>query len=142
MPTHSGTGPPHRRGAQRRSVIVRGLALLLGGPLLAAAAAATPSESEAHLIEAVIRSVATMSQAVFIRNGSTATPAEAAKHLRDKYAYYRGEIATAEDFIRLCGTGSALTGRAYLVRLPNGVERPAAEVLRERLETIRSGSSR
>lgn len=128
--------------AQRRLLCARGLTLILGGPLLIATTAAAPPESEARLIEAVIQSVTTMSQTVFIRNGATASAAEAAKHLRDKYAYYRSDIATAEDFIRLCGTRSALSGRAYLVRLPNGVERPAADVLRDRLEEIRSASSR
>lgn len=120
----------------------RGLAVTFVGPLLVASAAATPSDAEARRIEAVIQSVATMSSAVFIRNGAAATPAEAAKHLRDKYNYYRSDIATAEDFIRLCGTRSALSGRAYLVRLPNGRERPAADVLHELLGDIRSASPR
>jgi hypothetical protein len=116
--------------------------LALGGLTFFSNVSATPPDAEARLIEAVIQSVAVMSSAVFIRNGSNATAAEAAKHLRDKYDYYRSDIATAEDFIRLCGTRSALSGRAYLIRLPSGVERPAADVLRDLLAKARSSARR
>jgi hypothetical protein len=110
--------------------------LALGGLTFFSNVSATPPDAEARLIEAVIQSVAVMSSAVFIRNGSNATAAEAAKHLRDKYDYYRS------DFIRLCGTRSALSGRAYLIRLPSGVERPAADVLRDLLAKARSSARR
>lgn len=141
MPTQSRTRERDVLCSQRRLLCTRGIALVLGGPLLVPRVAATPSDAEARLIEAVIQSIATMSGTVFIRNGATATAAEASKHLRDKYAYYRSEIATAEDFIRLCGTRSALSGRAYLVRLPNGVEQPAADVLSDILAKLRLPSS-
>lgn len=92
----------------------------------AAPAQSTRSDAEAKVIEALIERVAALPGVVFVRNGADAAPAAAARHLRDKYAHFRPEIATAEDFIRLCGTRSELTGRAYAVRLRDGTERPAA----------------
>lgn len=101
-------------------------------------ARSTPSDAEARTIDALIQRVGTLSGVVFVRNGTDATPAEAARHLRDKYAYFRGDIATAEDFIRLAGTRSELTGRPYLARMPNGSQRPAADLLHEQLRSVRT----
>lgn len=101
-------------------------------------AAATPSDAESGLIEALIQRVAAMTNVSFSRNGSTATPAEAAQHLRDKYAYFRRDIVTAEDFVRLCGTRSELTHRVYLVKMRDGAERPAADLLLEELRSLRA----
>lgn len=101
-------------------------------------AAATPPDAEAVAIEALIQRVAAMTKVSFARNGTTATPVEAAKHMRDKYAYFRRDIVTAEDFVRLCGTRSELTKRVYTVRMPDGTERPAADLLLDELRSIRA----
>jgi hypothetical protein len=101
-------------------------------------AAATPPDAEDVAIEALIQRVAAMTKVSFARNGTTATSAEAAKHMRDKYAYFRRDIVTAEDFVRLCGTRSELTKRAYTVRMPDGTERPAADLLLDELRSIRA----
>ena len=103
-------------------------------------AMATPSDQEARHIEALIQRVATMKGITFIRNGTEAKADGAAKHLRDKYAYFRTEIGSAEDFIRLCGTKSEFSGRAYTVRLPDGTLRPSAELLVGELRKFRMGS--
>lgn len=105
---------------------------------IAKAASATPPPTEATLIDLLIGRVAQMSTVVFIRNGSEASAHDAAAHLRDKYDYFRDQIVTAEDFIRLCGTRSEMTHIAYRVRFASGQERPAAEVLQEQLHVLRS----
>lgn len=101
-------------------------------------ATATPSATESGLIVALIQRVAAMTNVSFNRNGTTATPVEAAKHMRDKYAYFRRDIGTAEDFVRLCGTRSELTHQAYLVKTRDGTERPTADLLLEELRSIRA----
>jgi hypothetical protein len=62
------------------------------------------------------------SKATFVRNGASHSPAEAAAHIRSKYAHFKKEIRTPEDFIRLSASKSLLTGQPYLVRLPDGKE--------------------
>ena len=128
-----------RAGMTRRLVLtlpaaVATASLMATVPL----AAATPPDAEAVAIEALIQRVAAMTKVSFARNGTTATAAEAAKHMRDKYAYFRRDIVTAEDFVRLCGTRSELTKRAYTVRMPDGTERPAADLLLDELRSIRA----
>lgn len=103
-------------------------------------ASAAPPPTEATLIDRLIGNVAQMSSVVFIRNGSEASAPDAAAHLRDKYDYFRDEIVTADDFIRLCGTRSEMTRIAYRVRLTGGQEKPAAEFLREQLQMLRGAS--
>ncbi|MBX3618987.1 MAG: DUF5329 family protein [Rhizobacter sp.] len=96
-----------------------------------------PVDSEASLIEALIQRVAGMTNLLFIRNGVTATSVEAAKHMRDKYARFRRDIVTAEDFIRLCGTRSELTLQFYRVRRQDGSEQHTADLLGAELPALR-----
>jgi len=42
----------------------------------------------------------------------------AAEHARTKYRYFRSQIETPEDFIRLCATKSLISGKPYLVVTP------------------------
>lgn len=62
------------------------------------------------------------SNATFIRNGAAHTPAEAVAHIKVKYAHFKNEIKTPEDFIRLSASKSLLSGKPYLVRTPDGKE--------------------
>ena len=55
------------------------------------------------------------------RNGSLHTGQEAVEHIRNKYDYFRDDIETAEDFIRLSASKSTFSGRYYRVICP-GVE--------------------
>ena len=100
-------------------------------------ASATPTNTEDALIEALIQRVAAMTNVKFIRNGATATSAEAANHMRDKYAYFRRDIVTAEDFIRLCGTRSEVTLQPYRVRRQDGSEQLTGELLGAELRELR-----
>jgi hypothetical protein len=91
-------------------------------------------------IEALLSYVGTLEGASFIRNGEAYSPAEAASHLRLKCTKQKGQIVSAEDFIRLCGTKSTVSGKPYLIRFADGREEEAAQVLLKQLKVIRSGS--
>lgn len=114
--------------------MVIGMATMLGGT---SSASAAPTAAEAALIEALIQKAAAMTNLVFVRNGTTATSVEAAKHMRDKYAYFRRDIVTADDFIRLCGTRSELTLQPYRVRKQDGSEQFTADLLGAELRALR-----
>lgn len=88
-------------------------------------------------IEALLAYVGHLDGATFIRNGSSHTPAEAAAHLRLKWENQRERIATAEDFVRLCGTMSSFSGKTYVIRFADGREEPAAQLLLRQLKVIR-----
>ncbi len=88
---------------------------------IAFASPAKSAESLEQTISYLIDCVAN-SKATFIRNGTSHTPAEAAEHIRAKYAHFKKEIKTPEDFIRLSASKSLLSGKPYLVRLPDGKE--------------------
>jgi hypothetical protein len=106
-----------------------GLAVLLGGA--AAAAARSPAEDER--IAYLISSVAAMSDAQFLRNGTHYDARAAAEHLRMKLGLAGSHVQSAEDFIRYCATSSSVSGRPYQIRLADGQIVPAAEFLRTKL---------
>jgi hypothetical protein len=134
---HMTSGKTNQRGSRRLFLarpMVIGMATMLGD---IASASAAPTATEAALIEAVIQRVAAMTNLVFVRNGATASSVEAAKHMRDKYEYFRRDIVTAEDFIRLCGTRSELTLQPYRVRKQDGSEQLTADLLGAELRALR-----
>ena len=57
---------------------------------------------------------------LFFRNDKEHTAGEAATHMQRKYAHFKNEIKTPEDFIRLTATKSLMTGRLYYVILKDG----------------------
>jgi len=78
--------------------------------------------SEKQKIEVLITTVENLKDAVFVRNGTEHDAAAAGKHLRDKWAHDRKNIATARDFIVRVGSGSSMTGSPYLIRFRDGRE--------------------
>ncbi len=86
-----------------------------------------------YMLDRVARSDAT-----FIRNGQSYNGAQAAVHLRSKYNYFTREIYTPEDFIRLAGTKSELSGRPYQVQTRSGRLLASAEWLGEILHEYRA----
>ena len=60
------------------------------------------------------------SRCLFFRNNKAHTAQEAAAHMQRKYAHFKDEIKTPEDFIRLAATKSLMTGKLYYVKLPDG----------------------
>ncbi len=134
-----------------RTFVLLLLALLLGGFALRTEAAATTDETVAFLIKHVAESRLT-----FIRNGSehdaaeaaklvaeaTAVRDKAAKLMQRKYDYVKKEVRTPEDFIRLAGSGSHLSGKPYLVKMPDGKTVPSAEWLGTALREFRAGGGK
>lgn len=92
------------------AVILPGRAAVAGDPVNE-----DLDRSIAYLLQHVSRS-----NVIFIRNGVMHRPDKAAAHMRRKYEYFKGDIYTPEDFIRLCATKSTRTGRPYEVKLPDG----------------------
>ena len=110
--------------------------------LIASLAFASPVKSAESLdqtISYLIDCVAN-SNATFIRNGTSYTPAEAVEHIKAKYAHFKNDIKTPEDFIRLSASKSILSGKPYLVRLPDGKEMHLDAWLTDALKQHRSHS--
>ena len=123
------------------SILKTVVAAMLATVLLLAHAslsAALPAESETSREVAWLIASVRSSSFTFIRNGSTHPGPAAADHMKAKGDYYRADIKTAEDFIRLAATKSALTGTLYQVRHPDGTQEPCAVWLMRLLQTYRA----
>jgi hypothetical protein len=101
-----------------------------------------PGATERAEIDFLLQTVE-RSPNTFIRNGKEHDGQEAARHMRRKFEHYRdkGEIRSADDFIRLAGTGSLISGRPYEVRLEDGSEIHTSVWLKQALAgyRVRSG---
>jgi hypothetical protein len=115
------------------------LSLLILAASLAFASPAKSAESLDQTINYLIDHVAN-AKMTFIRNGASHTPAEAAEHIKTKYAHFKKDIKTPEDFIRLSASKSLLSGKPYLVRLLDGKEMHLDAWLTEALKQHRSES--
>ena len=87
-------------------------------------------------IDHILHEVAA-SDCTFIRNGKEYDGKEAEEHMRRKYDHFRKDIETPEDFIRLAGTKSLMSGKKYMVRTTDGEEVATAEWLSARLVAYR-----
>src|SRR5262245_57683734 len=85
--------------------------------LLFCSSPAPPASPEAE-IDHLLGFIAA-SPCAFIRNGVAYGGTQAAAHIRDKYDHYREDIHSAEDFIALAATKSAMSGKPYLVKCDN-----------------------
>ena len=77
------------------------------------------------------------SDVVFIRNNHEHTSHEAAAHMQRKYAHFKNQIRTPEDFIRLTGAKSLMTGKQYKIRTKDGITVPAQKWLEGILKEYR-----
>lgn len=105
-------------------------ALVFCGPALAA----SPEAEIDHLLGFIAAS-----PCAFIRNGVAYDGADAMAHIKDKYDYYRDEIHSAEDFIALAASKSALSGKPYLVKC-GGTTEPAVDWIGRELAAFRQHS--
>ena len=96
--------------------------------------AASPQAEIDHLLTFIAGS-----PCAFIRNGVAYDGPQAVDHIKDKYDHYRDDIRSAEDFIALAASKSALSGKPYLVQC-DGAEMPAAEWLTRELAAFRQRS--
>jgi hypothetical protein len=112
-------------------------ALVFAAPLICApppALAAAPEAEIDHLLNFIAGS-----PCAFIRNGVGYDGAQAVDHIKEKYEHYRDDIRSAEDFIALAASKSAMSGKPYLVQC-DAAEMPAAEWLMHELSAFRQRS--
>lgn len=95
------------------------------------------SAVEQRKIDYLIQSVAQLHSAQFIRNGSSYDASAAVHHLELKRRYAGSRVHTADDFIRLCATGSSMSGKPYTIRFADGHVETSAHWLRTRLAAWR-----
>ena len=95
--------------------------------------AGTPAEDLNRTVAYLLNFVA-KSDCTFIRNGKSYTPKEASEHMKGKYGYFKKEIKTPEDFIRLAATKSLQTAQPYMVRTKEGKELHCDEWMKKVLE--------
>lgn len=107
------------------------------GAACATNAGAAPPPAEHQLIVLLIQRVESMDAMVFTRNGSPHTAAEAGKHMRAKYAHFKDQIGTADDFITRCASRSEMTGKPYFVRIGDGPAEEASTFLARELRQLR-----
>ena len=89
-------------------------------------------------IDALLKQVASLEGATFIRNGSEHSAKEAADHLRKKLGRAGERVKTAEDFIAGCATKSSITGKPYKIRFSDGSEEESGAYLHAELKKIDS----
>jgi Family of unknown function (DUF5329) len=113
-----------------KAFVFAALVLCAPSPTLAA----SPEAEIDHLLTFIAGS-----PCAFIRNGVAYDGAQAVGHIKDKYEHYREHIRSAEDFIALAASKSAMSGRPYLVQC-DAAEMPAAEWLTQELSAFRQRS--
>jgi hypothetical protein len=92
--------------------------------------------TEDQKIESLIKIIAELKDAKFIRNGKEHDAKAAADHLRKKWDYARKEVKTARDFIDKIASKAYTTGKPYLIRFKDGREVNSGDFLSERLKEI------
>ena len=95
-----------------------------------------PQENVDETIRYLLDYVA-KSDCTFIRNGTAYDGKKASEHLESKYKYFKKEIVTPEDFIRLAATKSLLTGKPYMIKTKDGTELRSDDWLKKILEDYR-----
>jgi hypothetical protein len=93
--------------------------------------------SENEKIEALILSLKQIVGAKFIRNGQEYTLDEAIDHMRQKWEWKKSEIKTVEDFIKIAGSKSSMSGKPYTIRMPDGSETKTEEWFRKQLDSMK-----
>jgi hypothetical protein len=126
--------------AQRKTVVwfsISILSLLIAGLVRPGSATAQSApEAEKQKIEAMIREVAELKDAQFIRNGSIYGAKIAVLFLRGKWRANDGEIKNAKDFIDKVASASGTSGKPYLIRFSDGREIKSRDFLLAQLTKI------
>jgi hypothetical protein len=118
------------------SVLVASFAL--AGPRPAFSEDAATPKAESQAIEALIASVAQLSDATFLRNGKSYPASTAARFLREKWQSRQSEVRSAEEFIDRIASFSSTTSKPYLIRFADGRQVSSAEYLRAELVRLRA----
>ncbi len=96
--------------------------------------------SEQRKIEALIQHVASLTEAVFMRNNQAYPAKTAAQFLRGKWRATLEDITTAQEFIAKVASVSSTTGQPYRIRFPNGHEMRSGDYLRTVLQQLEQPS--
>ncbi len=100
------------------------------------AEADAPKPTEDQKIESLIKIVAELKDAVFVRNGKEHDAKASAEHLRKKWDYAKKDVKTAREFIEKIATKSYYGNQPYLIRFKDGREVKAGDYLSDRLKEI------
>jgi hypothetical protein len=98
--------------------------------------AQAPARTEKQKIEALIKYVADLNGATFMRNGRSYGAATAATFLRRKWEANDSKVKTARDFIDAIAIFSGTSGKPYLIRFKDGRVEQSRDVLRAELNRI------
>lgn len=110
-----------------------GLCIFFSGSVYADVPANQVSEVE-HLLSFVKNS-----DCVINRNGTEHIGSKGVKHIQRKYDYFRDDIETTEDLIRLSATKSTMSGKYYTVKCPGEEVIRTQDWLLAELEKFRAG---
>lgn len=109
--------------------------VLFGGDLSFVRAQNLPN-SEKQKIETLIKQVANLKDAKFVRNGSSYNADSAAVFLRRKWQANESNVKTARDFIDKVASFSATSGKPYLIRFKDGSESQSRDFLLAQLKKL------
>ncbi len=77
-------------------------------------------------------------QCKYIRNGDVYNGTKAVQHIQRKYDYFKDDIRSAEDFIRLSATKSIILGSKYHIKCPGQKKVESASWLLDELHRYRN----
>lgn len=92
--------------------------------------------TETEKIEALLKQVEGLKDAVFVRNGSEHDAKTAAKFLRGKWEKQGKDIKTAADFIEKIASKSSTSGQPYVIRFKDGHEVQCSDFLKAELKKL------
>jgi hypothetical protein len=92
--------------------------------------------SEKQKIETLIKQVANLKDAKFVRNGSAYNADNAAVFLRRKWEANEPEVKTARDFIDKVASFSGTSGKPYVIRFKDGGEMKSRDFLLSQLKKL------
>lgn len=114
-------------GPLTRASLILLVVLVAGVPVWAYAQSKPMTEREK--IEALLRHIENLKDAVFIRNGREYDAKTAASFLRAKWRANDAGVKSARDFIVKVASVSSTTGKPYLIRFRDGREVKSGDYL-------------
>jgi hypothetical protein len=96
---------------------------------------------EKEKIESLIKHVAELKDAEFVRNGTAYNADTAATFLRRKWESKTSDVQSARDFIDKVGSFSGTSGKPYLIRFKDGTEIQSQDFLLLKLNSIEGSAS-
>ena len=108
----------------------------MAGMLFIGTAIADTQQEINHLLEFVSNT-----SCQYERNGTVYDGARAEQHIKKKYAYFKDEIHSAEDFIKYSATKSTLSGKQYKIYCANMAVQNSSDWLLDELKKYRDSHS-